>query len=150
MTNWVEYSNGLLKGTIGNNRIYCKLSHYQEKIRVAGWRGIQEIPFYESYTSPIAQPTTNSKEICINQPVKLADYSIINYSGATWQWSFSKNAIYLNGTNSTSQNPEVKFLTPGAVNVSLTVTDIIGINNTKTINNFINVNYDSSSCLLLN
>jgi photosystem II stability/assembly factor-like uncharacterized protein len=150
MTNWVDYSNGLLKGTIGNNRIYCKLSHYQEKIRVAGWRGIQEIPFYESYTSPIAQPTTNIKEVCINQTIKLADYSIINYSGATWQWSFSKTPIYLNGTSSTSQNPEVKFLTPGSVNVSLTVTDIIGSNNTTTIDNFINVNYDSASCLLLN
>jgi photosystem II stability/assembly factor-like uncharacterized protein len=150
MTNWVDYSNGLLKGTIKDNRIYFKLSHYQEKIRAAGWRGIQEIPFYENYTTPIAQPTTNSNEICINQPVKLADYSIINYTGATWQWSFSKNAIYLNGTSSTSQNPEVKFLTPGGVNVSLTVTDIIGRNNTKTIDNFINVNYDSSSCLLLN
>lgn len=150
MPNWVDYSSGLMSGSLLANRIYLKLSHYQEKVRAAGNRGIQEIPFYESYISPIAQPTTNAKEVCINQEIKLADYSILKYAGATWQWSFSKMPVYLNGTNAGSQNPEVKFLSPGSVNVTLVVKDSNGRTNTKSISNFINVNYDSASCLLLN
>lgn len=150
MTNWVDYSSGLMSGSLLANRIYLKLSHFQEKVRAAGDRGIQEIQFYESYVAPIAQPTVNNREVCINQEVKLADYSILKYAGATWNWSFSKNPIYLNGTTATSQNPEVKFLTPGSVDVTLTVNDSSGSSNSKTITNFINVNYDSAACLMVN
>lgn len=150
MVDWVDYSYGLMSGSLLANRIYFKLSYFQEKVRAAGNRGIQEIPFYESYIAPIAQPTVNNSDVCINQEVKLADYSILKYAGATWNWSFSKTPIYLNGTAATSQNPEVKFLTPGSVDVTLTVTDSNGISNSKTITNFINVNYDSAACLMVN
>lgn len=150
MTDWVDYSSGLMSGSLLANRIYLKLSHFQEKVRAAGDRGIQEIPFYESYVAPIAQPTVNNREVCINQEVKLADYSILKYDSASWNWSFSKTPIYLNGTTANSQNPEVKFLTPGNVDTTLTVTDSEGNSNSKTITNFINVNYDSAACLMLN
>lgn len=150
MTNWDDYSGGLLSGSLLGNRIYLKLSHYQEKVRAAGNRGIQEIDFYEPYVAPIAQPTTSQKEVCINQHVQLMDYSILKYSGATWNWSFSKTPIYLNGTSASSQNPEVKFLSTGSVDVTLTVTDSYGISDLKTITNFINVNFDTASCLALN
>lgn len=149
MPDWVDFSNNLMIRTINSNQ-YVKLSYFQEKIRIAGHRGIQESAFYEPYTNPVAQPTTNIKEICINQRVKLADYSILKTSGATWNWSFSKTPVYLNGTNSMSQNPEVKFLSPGPVDATLKVTDIYNKSDTKTITNFLKVNYDSSSCLSLN
>ncbi|KAB1228611.1 VPS10 domain-containing protein [Chryseobacterium viscerum] len=149
MADWSDFSNGLMTKT-AVDRIYIRPSYFQEKLRIAGYRGIQEASFYEVYNTPIAQPTTNVKEVCINQRVKLADYSILKTAGATWNWSFTKAPIYLNGTSASSQNPEVKFLSPGNVDVTLTVTDIYNKSNTKTITNFLNVNYDNSNCLMLN
>ncbi len=148
MPDWVDYSANLMTAT-AIDRSYLKPSYYKEKLRVAGSRGVQEIPFYEK-SSPVAQPTTNIKEVCINQEIALSDYSILDYTGAKWEWSFTKTPVYVNGTTASSQNPVVKFLSPGSVDASLKVTNASGTSNTKTITNFINVNYDTSSCLLVN
>jgi photosystem II stability/assembly factor-like uncharacterized protein len=149
MTDWVDYSSNLLTGSGDGEKVYLRLSHFQEKVRFAGSRGIQEIPFYEK-SSPVAQPTTNIKEACINQEIVLSDYSILDYTGAKWEWSFTKSPVFVNGTSATSQNPVVKFLSPGSVDTTLKITNAGGASNSKTINNFINVNYDTTSCLLIN
>ncbi len=148
MTDWVDYSANLMILTARRN-MFLKASHFKEKLRVAGQMGVQEISFYEK-SYPIAQPTTNVKEICVNQEVKFSDYSILDYTGASWEWTFSKTPIYLNGTSTNSQNPIVKFLSPGTVNATLKVTNNSGISDTKTIANFVNVNYDVANCLRLN
>ena len=148
MTDWVDYSANLMILT-SRLEMFLKASHYIEKLRVAGNMGVQEVSFYEK-SAPVAQPTTNVKNICINQEIKFSDYSILNYTGATWLWSFSKTPIYLNGTSAGSRDPIVKFLSPGAVNVTLKVTNSLNQSDTKTIANFVNVNYDTASCLLLN
>ncbi len=148
LTDWVDYSANLRIFTSSIN-MFLKASYFQEKLRVAGTMGVQEIPFYEK-SKPVAQPTTNEKEVCINQEIKFSDYSILNYTGATWEWSFSKIPIYLNGTTSGSRDPIVKFLSPGFVDATLKVTNNSGISDTKTVSNFINVNYDAASCLVLN
>jgi photosystem II stability/assembly factor-like uncharacterized protein len=148
MPNWVDYSANLMILTARRN-MFLKASHFKEKLRVAGQMGVQEISFYEK-SNPVAQPTTNIKDICINQEVTFSDYSILDYTGASWEWSFSKTPIYLNGTSAGSQNPVVKFLSPGTVNATLKVTNSLGISDIKTITNFVNVNYDAASCLRLN
>ena len=148
MTDWVDYSNSLVTKTLNGN-VFLKASHYKEKLRVAGSIGVQEISFYKK-SNPVAQPTTNVKNICINQEIKFSDYSILDYTGATWEWSFSKTPIYLNGTSAGSRDPIVKFLSPGTVNATLKVTNSSGISDTKTVIDFVTVNYDSASCLLLN
>ena len=148
MTDWVDYSANLMTKTL-NGSVFLKASHFKEKLRVAGSMGIQEISFYEK-SNPVAQPTTNVKDICVNQEIKFNDYSILDYSGATWEWSFSKTPTYLNGTTAGSRDPIVKFLSPGVVNATLKVTNSSGISDTKTVTNFVTVNYDSASCLLLN
>jgi photosystem II stability/assembly factor-like uncharacterized protein len=148
MPDWVDYSANLMTET-SVDRAYLKPSHYKEKLRVAGSRGVQEIPFYEK-SSPVAQPTTNVKEVCINQEIPLSDYSILDYTGAKWEWTFTKTPVFINGTSASSQNPVVKFLSPGSVDATLKVTNGAGTSNTKTITNFINVNYDTASCLLVN
>ena len=149
MTDWVDYSSNLVKQTATARNVFLKPSYFKEKLRVAGTIGVQEISFYEK-SNPVAQPTTNIKEVCINQEVKFCDYSILNYTGASWEWSFSKTPIYLNGTNATSRDPIVKFLSTGAVNATLKVTNSLGQSDTKTIINFVNVNYDATTCLNLN
>ena len=148
MPDWTDYSANLMVRT-SLDRVFLKATYYKEKLRVAGPMGVQEISFYEK-SSPVAQPTTNVKDVCVNQEIKFADFSILNYSGATWRWSFSKTPTYLNGTSATSQNPIVKFLSPGTVDVTVKITNNSGISDTKTIPNFITVNYETSSCLLLN
>ena len=148
MTDWVDYSANLMTKTLNGN-VFLKASHFKEKLRVAGSIGVQEISFYEK-SNPIAQPTTNVKEICVNQEIKFSDYSILNYAGAIWDWSFSKTPIYLNGTSAGSRDPIVKFLSPGSVNVTLTVTNSSGQSDTKTSTNFVTVKYDAETCLNLN
>jgi photosystem II stability/assembly factor-like uncharacterized protein len=148
MTDWVDYSANLMILT-SRLEMFLKASHYKEKLRVAGNMGVQEISFYEK-SNPVAQPTTNIKEICVNQEIKFSDYSILDYTGATWEWSFSKTPVYLNGTSTGSRDPIVKFLSPGSVNVTLKVTNSLGISDTKTITNFVNVNFDNGTCLRLN
>ncbi|MFV8352644.1 T9SS type A sorting domain-containing protein [Flavobacterium sp. XS2P14] len=149
MTDWVDYSTNLVKHTATSRNVFLKATYYKEKLRVAGTIGVQEIPFYEK-SNPVAQPTTNIKDVCINQEIKFSDYSILDYAGATWEWSFSKTPIYLNGTSAGSRDPIVKFLSPGSVNATLKVTNSLGKSDTKTVTNFVNVNYDSASCIRLN
>ena len=148
MPDWVDYSANLMIPT-ARFETFLKASYYKEKLRVAGSMGVQEVTFYEK-SAPVAQPTTNVKEICVNQEVTFNDYSILDYTGATWLWSFSKTPIYLNGTSAGSRDPIVKFLSPGTVNATLKVTNSSGISDTKTITNFVNVNYDAASCSLTN
>ena len=148
MPDWIDYSANLRIATAYIN-IFLKASYFQEKLRVASAMGIQEIPFYEK-SKPVAQPTTNQKEVCVNQEIKFYDYSILNYTGATWEWSFSKAPVYLNGTTAGSRDPIVKFLSPGTVTVTLKVTNNSGLSDSKTIDNFVKVNYDSASCLAVN
>ena len=148
MPDWIDYSSNLMSGT-AKERVFLKASYFKERLIVASAKGgVQTIPFYEK-SNPVAQPTTKIKDICVNQEIKFNDYSIVNYTGAIWEWSFSKTPIYLNGTSAGSRDPIVKFLSPGTVNVTLKVTNSSGNSDTKTIMNFVTVNYDSASCLLL-
>ncbi|WP_309607507.1 hypothetical protein, partial [Flavobacterium sp.] len=112
MPDWIDYSSNLMSGT-AKERVFLKASYYKERLIVASAKGgVQTVPFYEK-SNPVAQPTTNVKDICINQEIKFSDYSILDYTGATWEWSFSKTPIYLNGTSAGSRDPIVKFLSPG-------------------------------------
>ena len=96
MPDWIDYSSNLKLGT-ALERVFLKASYFKERLIVASAKGgVQTIPFYEK-SNPVAQPTTKIKDICVNQEIKFNDYSIVNYTGAIWEWSFSKTPIYLNG-----------------------------------------------------
>lgn len=59
---------------------------------------------------------------CLGQVVVLEDLSIFNANA--WEWSFSPDLVsYVNGSSSTSQNPEVTFDYPFAYSVTLTATN---------------------------
>ncbi len=87
--------------------------------------------------SPSADFRVPSTQICVGGSLLFEDLSIC--SPDTYQWTFSPNSIsYLNGTSSSSPNPEVQFNTATNYSVTLTVTNSIG-NNSKTENNYIEV-----------
>ncbi|MFN3529276.1 MAG: S8 family serine peptidase [Bacteroidia bacterium] len=68
--------------------------------------------------APGANFTATSLEPCINQPVTLEDRSL--NLATNWQWSISPASFtYVNGTNDTSQNPQVEFNALTSYNIQL-------------------------------
>ena len=133
MADWVNYSAGLPQNfTAREGGI---IFYRDNKLRLAGSRGIWESPLFSS-GAPVAQPMANKKYIsCPRDTVKFGDYSMLTYSGASWQWSFP-GASFI--SSATEREPKVLYPAPGNYNVSLTVTDARGRTSTKTINSMIN------------
>ena len=112
-----------------------------EKLRIASYgKGIWEKSFYEAPTAPVAQIMVDKLSqtvVCNTDSFYFDDYSVLNHSNATWQWTFQ------NGHPATSnvRNPAVYFSNPGTYQVHLTVTDGNGHSDSDsmqvTINNYI-------------
>jgi len=82
--------------------------------------------FIASNTNPSINTQVNFTDISANVPT-------------TWSWSFSPaTVIYVNGTTSASQNPQVQFTAAGAYNVTLTATNAYGTD-IETKSNYITV-----------
>lgn len=86
------------------------------------------------YGSAKAQLTANfTSDITSGCSPILVQFSDISTgSPVSWSWNLG------NGTTSTLQNPSTTYLTPGAYNVTLTVTDASNNTNTKTVTAYIN------------
>lgn len=70
-----------------------------------------------------------------NEIVKFVDTT--KFCPYAWNWSFSPNTyVFENGTNASSQNPEIRFTQQGAYNVTLSVANGNG-NRSITKNNYI-------------
>jgi len=75
--------------------------------------------------APIADFEADITAPELTETVNFYDLSI--YEPSSWLWSFTPNTItYMSGTNSTSQNPAVRFDVTGYYTVSLTATNGIG------------------------
>ncbi len=82
--------------------------------------------FYADNTTPGIYQQVNFTDASINLPT-------------SWQWTFSPSTVqYLNGTSSTSQNPQVEFEETGNYEVSLYTNNTYG-NNTETKTDYISV-----------
>jgi photosystem II stability/assembly factor-like uncharacterized protein len=143
MSDWHYFSEGL--PLIYHTITIMKPFYKKSKMRTAGNRGIWEIDFFEP-SMPIAQPMVKNKNIdCYMDEIQFEDHSILNHSGATWQWSFP-GASYISST--TVRNPIVKYPSYGSYDVSLTITDAQGHSDTKTIANFIEVGNNCDASIL--
>jgi len=90
-----------------------------------------------SKNNPIAQFGASSKDVCTNTVVNLLDSSLNDPT--TWAWAITpRNMVYLGGTDSTSQNPKVRFTQGITYNVKLTVGNALG-SNAITKNTYITV-----------
>ena len=87
--------------------------------------------------APVSDFYTDNTEPGINQEISFTDAS--TNVPTSWQWTFSPTTVqYLNGTTSTSHNPEVEFIATGTYDVSLYTANATG-NNTETKINYITV-----------
>jgi photosystem II stability/assembly factor-like uncharacterized protein len=132
MSDWINYSNNLPNNF--NARSGGIIFHRDNKLRITGNRGTWESPLY-SLSTPLAMPIANKKFIsCARDTVLFKDHSILDYSGATWNWSFP-GASYVSSTS--AKEVKVTYPAPGNYSVTLTVTDTRGNSNTRTVTNMI-------------
>lgn len=114
---WQPYSIGL-PISAETNRL--KPFYRDGKIRNGCWGfGVWEAPLFESF-NVIAQPITSDlTPRCARDTVYFDDYSVVNHSGATWNWSFSPAPAYVSST--TDRNPKVVFGTVGTYTATMTL-----------------------------
>jgi len=91
----------------------------------------------ENALAPITDFYADNTEPGVNQAIGFTDASI--NVPTSWQWTFSPTTVqYINGTSSTSHNPEVEFTTLGTYDVSLYTSNATG-NDTETKTGYITV-----------
>lgn len=95
------------------------------------------------YINVVANPTPyvfahfSDSLPCIGATVVFSDSSL--YDPTAWEWAIEPDTYeFVNGSNSSSQNPEVQFLKQGYYNVILNATNVNGVTG-KLFENAINV-----------
>jgi len=107
-----------------------------EKVRIASNRGIWESDFFET-SLPKAQPMVATKTVnCDRVIVQFEDFSILDHSGASWEWQFP-GATTVSST--TDRNPQVTYTATGTYDVTLKITDGLGNISTKTVTDIVAV-----------
>ena len=97
---------------------------------------------FNNHIAPVADFYASELTARIGQTVEFFDASV--NVPTSWKWSFSSDTIaYLNGTDSLSKNPVVKFLSAGSYTVTLFVQNAYG-DSTITKTNYITVGSDPS------
>lgn len=130
MPDWEEVNDNLpalLKSNI------AKPFYRDGKIRVGTYgKGIWQNDFYHTPAYPIAKAMVNqlnTTQFCSLDTFYFEDHSMLNHSGASWEWSFPSG----NPVSSTQRNPLVTYNTPGTYPVYLTVIDSAGQEDSDTI-----------------
>jgi photosystem II stability/assembly factor-like uncharacterized protein len=130
MPDWEEVNNNLpalLKSNI------AKPFYRDGKIRIGTYgKGIWQNDFYDTPNYPIAKAMVNqlnANQFCALDTFYFEDHSMLNHSGASWEWNFPSG----NPANSTQRNPVVTYSTPGTYPIYLTVTDSAGQEDSDTI-----------------
>ena len=92
-------------------------------VTATGWSA--SISCFSNNVPPIANFSASTVSPAINTDVVFTDLS--QNLPTSWSWSFTpNNVIYVNGTNASSQNPQVQFNAVGFYTVTLTATNANG------------------------
>lgn len=97
--------------------------------------------------APTANFIGNTTNICVGDTVSFTDGSTGNPTQWNWIMSFSQ-VEFVNGTSSSSQNPQIKFLQEGQYNISLIASNACGSNQRDRLN-YINANASIQTSLAL-
>jgi photosystem II stability/assembly factor-like uncharacterized protein len=128
MSDWQVYADGLPLSIMINR---FKPSYRDSKIRMAAYgKGLWEAAWSENPSGPLCQPMVDKlTAYCVSDTFYFDDYSTLNHTGASWNWSFENG----NPATSSIRNPKVVFNGVGVHVVTLTVTDGNGNSDTDTI-----------------
>jgi len=75
--------------------------------------------------APFANFSAESQNVCVNNPVLFSDES--KYNPTSWRWRITPESYqFVNGTDSTSENPQIVFLEDGLYSVELLVSNKYG------------------------
>lgn len=79
-------------------------------------------PYNSVFVPPVAEFSANTNTTCVDQTVTFTDQS--TETPTSWAWSFSPTTVtFQNGTDATSQNPQVSFDARGEYTVTLIATN---------------------------
>jgi len=135
MTDWIAFDGDLPRVDVRELEIYYGYS--DSKIRAATYgRGLWESDlYYDPASLPLANFRADKIEVKTEELVTFEDFSAFGPTG--WTWTITPTTFtFENGTNVSSQHPEVKFTSAGVYTVSLQASNANG-NDTKTIQSYI-------------
>ncbi|MDA3615599.1 PKD domain-containing protein [Polluticaenibacter yanchengensis] len=99
---------------------------------------------------PIADFTTQDKQVCAGVPIEFKDITVVqnNQNVVKWTWNIEGRDI-----TSTSQSLQYTFTNPGNKLIRLTVEDVLGCKNTITRSSFIKIykpvaNFETTDTLI--
>ena len=127
-TDWSLYSDGLPNVVVTELEIYYNNTKpHLSRLRAATYgRGLWESELYAPATShPVTDFMASDTVPLVDSAVIFTDMTVNDPT--SWSWTFTPSTVtYLNGTSSTSQNPEVSFDATGDYTVELTATNANG------------------------
>jgi len=117
---WAAFSDSLPNVVVSELEIYYDSNPVDSRIRAATFgRGMWESELYSTMAAPVADFSADNTTPYTVDTVTFSDLS--TNSPSAWGWEFSPATIsFLNGTDSASQNPQVRFDSAGLYTVSLT------------------------------
>jgi photosystem II stability/assembly factor-like uncharacterized protein len=128
MPDWVIYADNL---PVEISTMRFRPFYKESKIRLASYgKGLWEAPLYEPSQSLVCRASVDRMlAFCKTDTFKFVDYSTINHTGATWQWTFQ------NGTPATASGwfVNVTFGDTGTFKATLKITDANGLSATDTL-----------------
>lgn len=136
MFNWISFSKGLPTVAQISDMEIVSDGTLQSRLHISTYgRGIWQTDLYnKTFSAPIADflVAPSSAQSCANTVI-LVDNSFNSPTSRKWQVTPSTGWNFINGTDSISSRPEIRFNTAGVYFISLTVSNFKG-SNTKTIN----------------
>lgn len=117
MNDWQPYSQDLPL-SCETNRL--KPFYKEGKIRNGAWGfGVWEAPLFEPSAIEVQPMASALETACGRDTVYFDDYSVVNHTGATWDWSFSPAPQWQSDTH--RRNPKVVFGNSGEYTATLTL-----------------------------
>ena len=112
---WATSGNGMANVRV-NMLQYRESDH--EVLAVSYGRGLFTSNGFTSSLAPKTEFYSSQNQICARDTLKLSDSSLFNPNA--WNWTIIPNTLsFVNGSNSSSQNPEIVFNASGVYSIIL-------------------------------